>query len=77
MIEQRERRAFWSFVSVEMIKVQKYPKKGKSKTFLKVPAMEFEELKRVRTLNTAFGHIIYTLFIKLAWSRGLNIGFFS
>ena len=69
--------AHFGRVSVEMIKVQKYPKKGKSKTFLKVPAMEFEELKRVRTLNTAFGHIIYTLFIKLAWSRGLNIGFFS
>ena len=41
MIEQRERHAFWwtpEFVSVELLKVQKYPKKRKVQTFLKVPA---------------------------------------
>ena len=41
MIEQRERHAFWwtsEFVSVELFKVQKYPKKRKIQTFFKVPA---------------------------------------
>ena len=68
MIEQRERHAFWwtpEFVSVELFKVQKYPKTRKVLKILKVTAkpkvsenlkkvmekvMESEELKRVRTL---------------------------
>ena len=51
VIEQRKRHAFWwtpECVSVELFKVQKYPKKRKVQTFLKVPAKPkvLESLKR-------------------------------